>query len=155
MKKVSGLLFLFLLLVSTSAFAQSQFRGSAKFVCGRADSTVIDAFAFAPGTYFTTINVGNPNAITVSGTKRFSIALVSQTPGKFTPLISWALKPSESMQIDCGDIYKRMLIPPGTFIDGFVQIVGSPSRFDVTAVHSVVDSDGRIVSLDIEEVTMR
>lgn len=153
MKKVSGLLFL--LLISSSAFAQSQYRGSAKFVCGRADSTVIDAFAFAPGTYFTTINVGNPNSINVSGTKRFSIALVGQTPGKFTPLINWVLKPSESMQIDCGDIYKRMLIAPGTFIDGFVQILGSPSRFDVTAVHSVMDADGRIVSLDIEEVTMR
>lgn len=148
-------LVLVLLLVATSAFAQQQFKGSAKFVCGKADTDVIDAFAFAPGTYFTTINVTNPNAGTVSGTKRFSIALLAQTPGKFTALIPWALKPSESMQIDCGDIYKKMQIPPGTFIDGFIHIVGAPLRFDVTAVHSVTDTDGRVVSMDVEEVTMR
>ncbi|HYK01631.1 MAG TPA: hypothetical protein VE974_07730 [Thermoanaerobaculia bacterium] len=153
MKKVSGLLFL--LLISTSAFAQSQFRGSAKFVCGKTGQDVIDAFAFAPGAYFTSINVTNPNAITVSGTKRFSIGLLSQVPGKFTPLIGWALKPSETMQVDCGDIYKQMNIPPGTFIDGFVHFVGSPSRFDVTAVHTVTDGDSRLVSMDVEQIVLR
>jgi hypothetical protein len=148
-------LVLVLLFVATSAFAQQQFKGSAKFVCGKAGAPEIDAFAFAPGTYFTTINVTNPNAGTVSGTKRFSIALLAQTPGKFTALINWSLKPSESMQIDCGDIYKKMQIAPGTFLDGFIHLVGAPSRFDVTAVHSVADTDGRVVSMDVEEVTMR
>lgn len=146
---------LFLLFVSTSVFAQSQYKGSAKFVCGRADEASVKAYAFAPGSYFTSINVTNPNSITVSGTKRFSIALLSQTPGKFTALIGWALKPSESMQIDCGDIYTRMGIGPGAFIDGFVHIVGTPSRFDVTAVYTVMNSDGSVVSSDVEEVTMR
>ena len=148
------LVLLLLLLVSTTLFGQSQFRGSVKFVCGKADSPQIDAFAFSPGVYFTTINVTNPNTLTVSGTKRFSIALLAQTPGKFTPLVGWALKPSESMQIDCGDIYKKFGLAPGTFIDGFVHIVGSPSRFDVTAVHTVSDGD-RPVSIDVEAITLR
>lgn len=148
------LMLVLLLLVSTSLFAQSQFRGSIKFVCGRADDPHIKAWAFSPGHYHTTINVTNPNAIPVSGTKRFSIALLAQTPGKFTDLISWTLKPSESMQIDCGDIYKRFNIAPGAFIDGFVHIVGSPSRFDVTAVHSVSDGE-RPVSIDVEAITLR
>ncbi len=143
-----------LLLVCTSAFAQSQFRGSVKFVCGKADAPHIDSFAFSPGVYFTTINVTNPSALDISGTKRFSIALLQQEPGKFSPLHSWALKPSQSMQIDCGDIYKKMGIPAGTFIDGFVHIVGSPTRFDVTAVHTVSDGD-RPVSVDVEAITLR
>jgi hypothetical protein len=149
------LVMLSLLLVSTSVFAQSQFRGSVKFVCGRADDPHIKAWAFSPGDYFTTINVTNPNAIPVQGTKRFSIALLAQTPGKFTdPLISWSLKPSESMQIDCGDIYKKFGLAPGTFIDGFVHLVGSPSRFDVTAVHTVSDG-ARPISIDVEAITLR
>ena len=151
MKKLSVLL---LLLVSTSAFGQSQFRGSIKFVCGKADALHVDAFAFSPGVYYTTINVTNPNSITVSGTKRFSIGLPAQQVGKFNDLVSWALKPSETMQIDCGDIYKKMGIAPGSFIDGFVHIVGSPSRFDVTAVHTVSDGD-RPVSIDVEAITLR
>jgi hypothetical protein len=151
MKKLG--LVLILLFVATSAFAQ--FKGSAKFVCGKPARDVIDAFAFPTGTYFTTINVTNPNPGAVSGTKRFSIALLAQRPGRFTPTIHWTLRSSESMQIDCGDIYRKMQIPPGTFIDGFVHIVGAPSRFDVTAVYSTANTDGRIVSMDIEEVTMR
>ena len=153
MKKV--MMLVLLLLVSTSAFAQSQFRGSVKFVCGRADDAHIKAFAFSPGDYYTTINVTNSNAITVQGTKRFSIALLAQTPGKFTdPLIGWALQPSESMQIDCGDIYQKFGIAPGTFIDGFVHLVGSPSRFDVTAVYTVSDGE-RPVSVDVDAITLR
>jgi hypothetical protein len=152
MKKL--LMLVLLLLVSTSLFAQSQYRGSVKFVCGKADAAHVDAFAFSPGIYYTTINVTNPNAITVSGTKRFSIGLPGQNVGKFTDLIGWALKPSETMQIDCGDIYKRMLIAPGTFIDGFVHILVSPSRFDVTAVHTIGDG-ARPISIDVEAITLR
>jgi hypothetical protein len=145
---------LVLLLLSSSAFAQLQFKGSAKFVCGKADAAHIKAFAFSPGSYFTTINVTNPNAGTVSGTKRFSVALLSQKPGKTSVLVNWALKPSQSMQIDCGDIYKNLGILPGTFIDGFVHIVGAPVRFDVTAVHTLSDGVAP-VSIDVEAITLR
>ena len=148
------LFMLSLLLVSTSLFAQSQYRGSVKFVCGKADATHIDPYAFSPGIYYTTINMTNPNAITVQGTKRFSIGLPGQNVGKFSDLINWSLKASETMQIDCGDIYKRMLIAPGTFIDGFVHILGSPSRFDVTAVYTVGDG-ARPISIDVEAITLR
>ena len=55
------LLVLAVLLVSTSVFAQQQFRTEAKFVCGKPDTPEIDAFAFAPGVYYTSINVTNPN----------------------------------------------------------------------------------------------
>ena len=153
-KLVLILALLFSTFFSSAAFAQQQFRGSVKFICGKTDDASVKAFAFAAGLYSTTINVTNQNTGNVSGQKRFSIALLAQKPGPFSPLINWALKPNESMQIDCGDIYTRMNIVPGTFIDGFVHIVGAPVRFDVTAVYTVSDGE-RPVSIDVDAITLR
>lgn len=150
-KLVLALGFLF---VAVPVFAQQQFRGPVKFVCGKADDAHIKAFAFSPGSYTTTINVTNQNTGTVSGTKRFSIALLSQKPGRFTNPVPWSLQPFESMQVDCGDIYAHLGVPVGTFIDGFVWIVGAPFRFDVTAVYTVNDGE-RPVSIDVETITLR
>lgn len=153
MKK--ALFVLVLLVVSTSAFAQVQYRGSAKFVCGRADGAVIEAFAFAPGAYYTSLNVTNPNDQgQVNGRKRFSVARLRQGVGPWTGWIPWTLGPGQSMQVDCSDIYANLNIPLGTFIDGFVHFVGDPIRFDVTGVYTI--SDGAvIVNQDVEEVTIR
>jgi hypothetical protein len=152
MKKL--MMLVLLLLLSIPAFAQSQFRGAAKFVCGKADDVHVKPFAFSPGIYYTTINVTNLNSINVSGTKRFSVGLPGQKVGRWNDLVSWALKPNETMQIDCGDIWERLAIPPGTFIDGFVHILGAPIRFDVTAVYTV--GDGSLpISMDVEPVPLR
>lgn len=153
MKKV--LLVLVVLLVSTSAFAQQQFRTEAKFVCGKPDLPEIDSFAFAPGVYYTSINVTNPNDQgDVFGRKRFSIGKLQQHVGPFTGWIPWVLRPGETMQVDCVDIYRHFGIAPGTFIDGFVHFVGQPVRFGVTAVYTVTDG-ARIVSQDVEAKTIR
>jgi hypothetical protein len=152
MKKL--MMLVLLLLVSLPAFAQSQFRGAIKFVCGKADDLHVKAFAFSPGVYYTTINVTNLNSINVSGTKRFSIGLPSQKVGRFNDTVAWALKPSETMQIDCGDIWARLGMATGTFIDGFVHILGTPLRFDVTAVYTVGNGDVPI-SMDVEAITLR
>lgn len=153
MKKVLPVLVL--LLVATSALGQAQFRGEAKFVCGKPDTPEIDAFAFAPGVYYTSINVTNPHeSITVEGRKRFSVGLLNQKVGPYTGWVAWALRPGETMQVDCGDIYRHLGIPPGTFIDGFVHFVGAPVRYSVTAVYTVTDGS-RVVSQDVEEVTLR
>ena len=152
MKKL--LLVLVLLLVSTSVFAQTQYRTEAKFVCGKPDSPEIDAWAFAPGYYYTSINVTNPNDQgTVDGRKRFSVGLLGQKVGPFTAWVNWALRPGETMQVDCGDIYAHLGIPPGTFIDGFVQFQ-SPQRYAVTGVYTVTDGS-RIVSRDVEAKRVR
>lgn len=147
------LLVVIALALSTSALAQTQYRGSVKFVCGKADEE-INNFAFSPGIYYTTINVTNQNLESrVVGQKRFSIALARQEPGRFTELFRWVLRPGQAMQIDCSDIYKHLDVSPGKFIDGFVYIVGSP-RFDVSAVYTVSDGD-RPVSIDVEPVVLR
>ena len=153
MKK--ALLVLIVLLVSTSAFAQQQFRTEAKFVCGKPDVPEINAFAFAPGVYYTSINVTNPNDQgDVFGRKRFSVGLLNQKVGPYTGWVGWVLRPGETMQVDCGDIYAHLGIVPGTFIDGFVHFVGQPVRFSVTAVYTVTDG-ARIVSQDVEAKQIR
>lgn len=150
MKKL--LLVLALLTLSTSAFAQS-YHAEAKFVCGRADPPHVDAFAFAPGVYYTSINVGNPNDFDIDGKKIFSIALLRQKSGKVTDSIGWKLASRNSMQVDCSDIYAYLGIPLGTFIDGFVYFIAE-RPFVATAVYTLSDGQ-RAVSQDVEEVTVR
>jgi hypothetical protein len=143
------LLVLAVLLVSTSMFAQTQYQTEAKFVCGRPGPAEINAFAFATGVYYTSINVTNPNIQgAIDGRKRFSVGLLNQKVGPFTPWVPWALQPGETMQVDCGDIYNHLGIPPGTFIDGFVHFIGAPVRFSVTTVYTLTDGT-RVVSQDV------
>jgi len=145
---------LILLAVSTSLFAQVQLRAEAKFVCGKADQAHIDAWAFAPGYYYTTLNVTNPNdTVAVNGRKRFSVARLRQQVGPWTQYFVWVLNPGQSMQVDCGDIWAHLGIPVGTFIDGFVHF-SADQRYAVTAVYTV--GDGQIIiSNDVEAITVR
>lgn len=150
-----SLLLLALFTLSLSAFGQpTNYTAEAKFVCGRADTPEISAFAFAPGTYYTSINIGNPSDETLSSNKKiFSVALLRQKAGKTTKSIAWGLGPRESMQVDCSDIYNYLGIPAGTFIDGFVYFIAEPFRFTATGVYTVTDG-ARIVSQDVEEITV-
>lgn len=147
------LLVLALFTLSVSAFAQN-YTAEAKFVCGKADTPVVDAFAFAPGTYYTSINIGNPSDETLRSNKKiFSVALLRQKAGKTTQSIAWSLGPRESMQVDCSDIYNYLGIGAGTFIDGFVYFIAEPFRFTATGVYTVTDGS-RVVSQDVEEITV-
>lgn len=147
------LLVLALFTLSLSAFAQN-YTAEAKFVCGKADSAETDAFAFAPGSYYTSINIGNPSDDTLKDNKKiFSVALLRQKPGPTTKSIAWGLGPRESMQVDCSDIYNYLGIGVGTFIDGFVYFIAEPFRFTATGVYTVTDGS-RVVSQDVEEITV-
>src|SRR5688572_32767316 len=87
-----ALFVLVLLAVSTSLLAQVPIRAEAKFVCGKADAAHIAAWAFAPGYYYTTLNVTNPNDnLVVNGRKRFSVARLRQQIGPWTQLVPWQL----------------------------------------------------------------
>ena len=144
-----------LLLVCSSAFAQVQYRTEAKFVCGKPQAPEIDAYAFAGGVYYTSINVTNPNEQgDVDGKKRFSVGLLNQKVGPNTDFVGWTLRPGETMQVDCGDIYRNLGIAPGTFIDGFVHFIGAPVRYTVTSVYTLHDTD-RVVSQDVVQSILR
>src|SRR5207247_3648220 len=96
-----AVLVLFLLAIPILAHAQSfQFQYAAKFVCGKAPTS--GPLNFAPGTYFTTINVYNTSSVAID--KRIVVALPNEKPGGATKPITVVLKNGEAMQIDCKNI---------------------------------------------------
>jgi len=126
---------------------------AAKFVCGKSPG---EAFTFAPGTYFTSINVHNPALGTaVEFRKKFALALVDERAGKISQWFPAALKPDEAMQIDCRNIYAHLGIPPGQFIDGFAVIQLSPRQeLDVVGVYTAAGSAG-VSTMHMERVAGR
>jgi hypothetical protein len=126
---------------------------AAKIVCGKAPN---DALNFAPGTYFTTINVHNP-AITaaVEFRKKFALAQVDEKPGNISQWFSTVLKADEAVQIDCRNIYAHLNIPPGTFIDGFAVIqLSTKQDLDVVGVYTAAGSTG-VSTMHMERVAGR
>ena len=130
---------------------------AAKFVCGKATDAQFGTFDFAPGSYFTTINVHNP-ALTggLKFSKMFALAERNEQPGKISPWFSAALSADQALQIDCGSIYKHLGIPFGTFIDGFavIQIANPKAELDVVAVYTASPGNG-VSSIHTERVAGR
>lgn len=128
-----------------------------KFVCGRATDAQVGTFDFAPGSYYTTINVHYP-ALTggIDFRKKFALAERNEQPGKISPWFGATLKADEAMQIDCGSIYKHLGIAPGTFIDGFavIQISNPKVELDVVGVYTASPGNG-VSSIHTERVAGR
>lgn len=122
---------------------------SAKFLCGTIpaepglpqfpasppDLSVL----LAPGTYLTTINIHNPDTLTVMFSKK---AVESerqwQGPGTIGESVRDSLVWDQGLQVDCRDIQRllRDTIPLQThFTEGFV-VVRSERELDVTAVYA-------------------
>ncbi len=143
-----------LALVAVSAPAQSIRQYSAKFICGKAGQPEIAAFVAAPGTYYTAINVHNPRLQTlITFQKKFAIGLPNQRVGPISQWFTTTLKADEVLQIDCGDIYAKMGIPPGTFIEGFA-VIQPNADLDVVAVYSADPGTG-VSTLHTERVPLR
>src|SRR5436305_27173 len=148
-----------LILVTAVANAQvPQVRQyAAKFVCGKATDVQVGTFDFAPGSYFTTINVHNP-ALTggLEFRKKFALAERNEQPGKVSDWFAAALKADQAMQIDCGSIYKHLGIPFGTFIDGFavIEISNIKLELDVDGVYTASPGNG-VSSIHTERVAGR
>jgi hypothetical protein len=130
---------------------------AAKFVCGTASKGQVLSHNFAPGNYFTSINVHNPAlAAAVEARKKFALAEVNEQAGKISEWFPVALKPDQAMQIDCGSIYKHLGVVPGTFIDGFavIQLPNVKQELDVVGVYTTSSSTGTL-TMEIERVAGR
>src|SRR5258706_14896377 len=145
---------LVVLAAATAAHAQVQVRQyAAKFVCGSANPKQLN---FAPGTYYTTINVHYP-ALTggIDFRKKFALAEVNEKAGKISGWFGATLKADEAMQIDCRNIYAHLGIVPGTFIDGFAVIQLPPTReLDVVGVYTAAGTAG-VSTMHMERVAGR
>src|SRR5688572_27108116 len=141
-----------LILVAGSAFAQPLY--SAKFVCGRPTAAEVAAFAVAPGSYFTAINVHNPSA-TVTIRKRFSVGRFGEQLGPLSGFVSSPLPAARTLIIECRNIYGHLNIPVGTFIEGMVEIRAINAEVDVVGVYTAAPPNGGVSSITMERVPKR
>ncbi|HXA17161.1 MAG TPA: hypothetical protein VN380_09230 [Thermoanaerobaculia bacterium] len=127
---------------------------AAKFVCGTPNPKQLN---FAPGTYYTTINVHNPAlTATIEFRKKFALAEVDEKPGKISQWFGAALRADQALQIDCRNIYAHLGITPGTFIDGFAVIQLSPKQeLDVVGVYTAAPPGGGVSTMHMERVAGR
>jgi len=129
---------------------------AAKFVCGKASDEQLKLFNFAPGEYFTTINVHNPMLRAAVGfQKKFALADPGERPGRISNWFRAVLKPDQAMQIDCRNIYEHLGIQPGTFIDGFAMIqLSTAQQLDVAGVYTAAGNAG-VSTMSMERVAGR
>jgi hypothetical protein len=143
-------------LVSVASEARSQAainQYAAKYVCGIATGATVAAGIVAPGKYFTSINVHNPNNVTTEFQKTFDIALPNEDPeGKrSTEPVTAQLPPNGAFEIECADILKHLAVSQ-PFVKGFVTL-RSPAALDVVAVYTAAASpSGGVAAMFMERV---
>ena len=147
------LLFLSLFLLPVALSAQTPFRYSAKFVCGKPTAVEIGSLAVAPGTYFTAINVHNLSFNqNVTIRKRFSFGKISEQPGGLSQWFSVTLLPGQTMLIDCRDILSRVGGPP--FAEGVAELI-STLDIDVIGVYTTVGAGNLVTTMEIDRAPRR
>jgi hypothetical protein len=142
-----------IVLVSGASEARSQSaQYAAKYVCG-VPSSQSGAGIVAPGAYFTSINVHNPNKEAVDIEKIFDVALPSeQQGGRIAVPVKASLKPQEAFEIECADIIRHLDQNPKLFWKGFVTLQSS-APLDVVAVYTAAASAaGPVVAFHTERV---
>jgi hypothetical protein len=139
------------LLMAWAAAASGQepesFEYVVKFVCGKGDGRVV-----AKGTYFTAINVHNPNERRLGFRKKFAIALPSEKAGRVTKFFDARLGPDEAFEVDCPDIFKHTQTEG--FLKGFA-VIESERELDVVAVYTAAGSTDAVETMDVERVEAR
>lgn len=141
---------------AVQAQAKQMRQYAAKFVCGRTGHAEASNLNFAPGQYFSTINVHNPTlGATIQFQKKFALALAGENAGKIYGWFPAALKADQAMQIDCYNIYKHLGLGPGNFIEGFVVIQLVPDQeLDVEGVYTAAGNAG-VSTMHMERVAGR
>ncbi len=110
----------------------------------------------ARGQYFSQTNVHNPSRFqTVTFRKKFAVALPLERPGDVSKYFTATLKADEALQIDCGDIFQHLGIPPSSFVEGFA-VIESPLELDVDTVYTAANGcDSAVSSIHTERVAPR
>jgi hypothetical protein len=120
---------------------------AAKVVCGESPGKIV-----ARGSYWTAINVHNPNNATVSLRWKVAVALPGAKPGPVSGFLDARLKPDEALEIDCPDVMKR--VKTAGFLKGFV-VIESGLELDVVAVYTASAVKGEVTTLHTERVPAR
>jgi len=120
---------------------KTEFQYAVKLVCGVAAVLPNQAPPpVAPGLYKTAINIHNPSKCKVAHI-RWKVSVAAEgRPGTISQyrLID-ALKPDESIEIDCPDVMRALPPPPPSFVKGYV-VAESDEELDVVAVYTSAQS---------------
>ncbi len=121
-----------------------------KAVCGVLKGT--KALPLNSGTYYTAINIHNPEAKDTKFRVKIAVAGPGQG-GAVSAFHQFSLKADQALEIDCELIHKFAELDPGTFVKGFA-VVQSQTRLDIVGVYTVGGLDDPSArSLHLERVT--
>jgi hypothetical protein len=124
------------------------FEYAVKFVCGKSDGGVV-----APGTYFTAINVHNPNDRGIAFRKKFAVAFPGEKPGPISRFYDAKLGPDQAFEIDCPDILRKAQAKE-PFLKGFA-VIQTGLELDIVAVYTAAGATGRVETMELERVAPR
>jgi len=130
------------LLPCRPAHAQDTLEYAVKFVCGRSSGG--PGSPVAPGTYFTSINIHNPNRDSL--VFQFKIAA---PPFQFFPLV---LRSDQALSVTCSRIQK--ILGGAPFAEGFA-VFHSRLSLDVVAVYTAMGAGGLVSTEEVVRTPAR
>jgi hypothetical protein len=138
---------------ATEVRSQQLNQYAAKYVCGVPTGPEVTAGIVAPGRYFTSINVLNPNSKPIEFEKKFDLALPNENPeGRVSEVVKATLKADGAFEIECADILGHLDMKLPTFAKGFV-VLRSAQPLDIVAVYTVAASEnGAVVAFQTARV---
>jgi hypothetical protein len=138
------------------------FSYAVKFVCGTQSDCDCDCAPVRPGSYATEINIYNHNEKETTIRKRVVPVVLAGAPAGREPHVVSSraedkiiLPPHSATMDDCCRIAELLLGAaaqgPAPLTIGFLEIV-SPVELSITAVYTATGSNGKNVSIDVEQI---
>ena len=138
--------------VSPAAAQEEYYEYAVKIVCG---TPTPERVGVAPGTYFTAINIHNPNPNpidTVFFRKKFALTAPKEQPGPVSPFsVNWLVS-DRALEIDCADVFARAKAKG--FAKGYA-VIQSPRVLDVVAVYTAAGATRQVETMHLERVPPR
>jgi hypothetical protein len=147
--KISLALLGLTLSLPSGAVAQDSLEYAVKFVCGKVG--LQSRFSIAPGSYFTDINIHNPNRDGLVFQVKFAKDSIG-IGGPISPWVKLFLRYDQALNVNCQMIRKSL----GTtaFMEGFA-VFASRLPLDVVAIYTAAGAGGLVSTEQIVRVGAR
>jgi Tol biopolymer transport system component len=139
------------LVIPGTARAQDSLEYAVKFVCGRVGAVLRTVPPLAPGSYYTTINLHNPNPDSLTFRVKFAQALQGKG-GPISGFSSLFLRSDGALSVSCDAILRPLKSP--AFAEGYT-VFQARLPLDVTAVYTTAGANGYVTSEDVERIHPR
>jgi hypothetical protein len=135
-----------------SSDSRGWFRRAIDFFRGAKSAKAKPDGRFAPGHYFTTVNLHNPGERRVTARFKVAVALPGK-PGPVSRFVDFKLGADEASSIDCTQLLDRLGVRSDS-TDGFI-VIESETELDVVAVYTAAGASGTVETLKTERVPAR